>query len=166
MGDTSTILACKTDMNKPCHSHACPNLFVPRAETAALLINSCEQGNDMQMLNRLDFFTKQRKYLLYNMHCLHVLGYHSLSKAVILWKTITEGKFYEIYGHTQSWLVNNQIYGSASNSRKIRSISEILKGLCWENSNFWFTQSFHFETFNNNQEALRFNSEGSLSTEW
>lgn len=115
MGDTSTILACKIDRNEPCHSHACPNLFVPRAETAARLINSCEQGNDMQTLSRLDFFMKRRKYLLYNTYCHHVLGYHSLSEAVILWKTIIEGKFYEIYVHTQSWLVNNQIYGSASN---------------------------------------------------
>lgn len=43
--DTSTILACKTDKSETHHSHACPNLFVPRAETAAPLINSCEQGN-------------------------------------------------------------------------------------------------------------------------
>lgn len=57
-GDTSTILACKTDRNKPCHSHACPNLFVPRAETAALLKNSWERGNGMQTLSTGDLCTK------------------------------------------------------------------------------------------------------------
>lgn len=77
-GDTSTIPACKTDRSKPCHSHACPNLFVPRAETAALLTNSCERGNDMQTLSTGDFFTKQRKYLWYNAH----LVYHSLCEPV------------------------------------------------------------------------------------
>lgn len=99
-------LAKQTGMN-PCHSHACPNVFVPSAETAALLINSCEQGNDMQTLSRLDFFIQQWKYLLYKTYCLHILRCHSLNEATILWKIITEGGFYEFYVHTQNWVLNN-----------------------------------------------------------
>lgn len=123
-GDTSTVLACETDRNKPCHSPACPNLFVPRAETAALLINSCERGNDMQTLSTGDFCTKQRKYLWYNTHCLQVLAYHSLCEDVNLWKTIIEGKLYGNYAHTRSWLGSNRIYNSASKSWKMNCLSE------------------------------------------
>lgn len=98
MGDTATILACKRDRNKPCHPRACPNLFVLRAETAALLINSCEKSNDMQMLSRSDFSTKHRKYCQYNRHCLHVLGYRSPSEAATL-----RGNAYDICAHTWSY---------------------------------------------------------------
>lgn len=115
-GDPSTIPACNIDRSKACHSHACPNLSVPRAETAALLINSWEQGNGMQTLSTGDFFTKGRKYLWYNTHCLQALAYHSPCEAVNLWKTIIEGKFCGNYVHTQSWLGSNQIYSSASSS--------------------------------------------------
>lgn len=66
-------------------------------------------SNDTQMLSTGDFFTKQRKYLWCNTHCLQVVGYHSLCDAVNLWKTIKEGKFYGNYVHSQSWLVSNQI---------------------------------------------------------
>lgn len=125
-------------------------------------------SNDMQTLSTGDFFTEQRKCLWYNTHCLQVAGYHSLWDAVNLWKTITEGKFYGNYVHTQSWLLSNQIYSTASNSWKINSLSENSQKffLCWENGSFWLTQSFHFETFNNNQDVLCFSRQRSLNRGW
>lgn len=167
MGDTSTILACKRDRNKPCHPHACPNLFVLRAETAALLINSCEKSNDMQMLSRLDFFTKHRKYLQYNRYCLHISGYCSLSEAVTLRKR--EGKVYEICVHTQGWLVNiwwTTTFMAAHLTHRRYTLFQKFSKYCWENGNFWFTQSLLLETFDNNQDNSCFNREGSSSREW
>lgn len=113
-------LATQTGPNHVIHMRAQTCLF-PRAETAALLINSWEQGNNMQTLSTGDFFTKARKCLWYNTHCLQVLAYHSPCEAVSLWKTIIEGKFCGNYVHTQSWLGSNQIYSSASNSWKMNS---------------------------------------------